>query len=56
MGVPELEAKRYEEHVKRGGILLSVHCADLRFAESARRVLEHTGAKDVFLSGEKRAA
>jgi len=56
LGVPELEAKRYEEHVKRGGILLSVHCGDLRFAESARRVLEHTGAKDIFMSGERPTA
>src|SRR5262244_4036466 len=27
MGIPEYEAKRYEGHVKNGGILLSVHCA-----------------------------
>jgi hypothetical protein len=56
LGVPELEAKRYEAEVKKGGILVSVHCSDLRFAESARKVLERTGAKDVFLTEEKRAA
>src|SRR6202030_3621928 len=26
MGIPEYEAKRYEGHIKSGGILLSVHC------------------------------
>mgnify|MGYP003299151142 CR=1 FL=1 len=26
MGIPEYEAKRYEGHLKTGGVLLSVHC------------------------------
>src|ERR1700678_883318 len=26
MGIPEYEAKRYEGHIKAGGVLLSVHC------------------------------
>ena len=26
MGIPEFEAKRYEGHLQKGGILLSVHC------------------------------
>jgi hypothetical protein len=26
LGIPEYEAKRYEGRVKKGGILLSVHC------------------------------
>lgn len=56
LGVPELEAKRYETEVKKGGLLLSVQCADIRFAESARKVLQRTGAKDMFITGEKRAA
>jgi hypothetical protein len=55
LGVPEYEAKRYESDVKAGGILLSVHCDDLRFSESARKVLESTGAKNVFTSGLKAA-
>jgi hypothetical protein len=56
LGVPELEAKRMESELRKGGILLSVHCDDQRFAESARKVLERTKAKDVFLTEEKRAA
>jgi len=56
VGVPEYEAKRYEEAVKKGDILLSVQCSDPRFSESARKLLERSGARDVFVSGEKRAA
>ena len=56
LGVPELEARRYEEEVKRGGMLLSVHCGDVRFAESARKILASTGAKDVFVTADRRAA
>jgi hypothetical protein len=56
MGLPEIEAKRYEEEIKRGRILVSVHCDSVHMAQTARKVLEESGAKDVFLSGEQRAA
>jgi sporulation protein YlmC with PRC-barrel domain len=56
LGVPELEAKRYEEEIKRGRILVSVHCVSVGMAHTARKVLEDQGGKSVFLSGEQRAA
>ena len=56
LGVPEIEAKRYEEEIKRGRILVSVHCENARMAQNARKILDDSGAKDVFLSGEQRAA
>jgi ActD protein len=56
LGLPELEAKRYEAAIKHGRILLSVHCSDMRDAENARKVLEQYGAKEVFLSGVRKAA
>jgi sporulation protein YlmC with PRC-barrel domain len=56
LGLPELEAKRYEEAIKQGRILVSVHCQDMRQAEAARKVLDDSGAKEVFLSGERKAA
>jgi sporulation protein YlmC with PRC-barrel domain len=56
LGVPELEAKRYESELKQGGILLSVHCTDTRFADSAQRVLQETGARDIFATGYPKAA
>jgi len=56
LGLPELEAKRYEEAIKQGRILVSVHCQGMRQAEAARKVLDDSGAKEVFLSGERKAA
>jgi len=56
LGVPELEAKQYEEEIKRGRILVSVHCDSVGVAHQARKVLEDSGGKSVFLSGEQRAA
>jgi hypothetical protein len=56
LGLPELEAKRYEAALKKGRILVSVHCPDMRRAEEARRILDDSVAKEVFLSGERKAA
>jgi hypothetical protein len=56
LGLPELEAKRYEAAIKKGRILVSVHSPDMRQAENARRLLEDSGAQEVFLSGERKAA
>ncbi len=53
MGIPEYEAKRYEGFVKKGGILVSVHCDDSQWVKRAKDVLERTGAKDVSSAGEK---
>ncbi len=47
MGMPEDEAKRYEERVKRGGILLSVYVKDLCRAERVKQMLAQTGALDI---------
>ena len=55
MGIPEYEAKRYEGRVKEGGILLSVHCDDSKWAKRAKQILEHTGADDISSTGEASA-
>src|SRR5271155_3953786 len=47
LGTPEYEAKRYEGRIRKGGILLSVHCDDDHWCKRAQSVLEHTGAEDV---------
>ncbi len=54
-GMPEYEAKRYEGHIKSGGILLSVHCDDGHWAKRAVEVLKNTGAEDVATSAEAHA-
>jgi hypothetical protein len=53
MGIPEFEAKRYEGHVKDGGVLLSVHCDNSDWVGKAKKILEQTGAHDVSSAGEK---
>lgn len=54
MGIPEYEAKRYEGHVKDGGILLSVHSNTSDEIKRAKSILEGTGAQDVSSTGEAR--
>jgi hypothetical protein len=52
LGVPEYEAKRYEEFVKEGGMLLSVHVDDSKWADKAKAIIERAGANDVDQSRE----
>src|SRR5277367_1005053 len=55
MGIPEYEAKRYEGHIKAGGILLSVHCDTSEKIARAKDLLKHTGAQDIASSSEASA-
>jgi hypothetical protein len=52
MGIPEYEAKRYEGHVKNGGVLLSVHCDTSTEISRAKDILKMTGATDIAATGE----
>ncbi len=52
MGIPEYEAKRYEGHIKNGGVLLSVHCSTSDQISRAKKLLEQNGAKDIASSSE----
>ena len=52
MGIPEYEAKRYEGHIKEGGILLSVHCDTSAEIARAIDVLRHTGAQHISSTAE----
>lgn len=55
LGIPEYEAKRYEGRIRRGGILLSVHCDDPSWAKRARNILYQTGGEDIGSTGEAHA-
>jgi hypothetical protein len=55
MGIPEYEAKRYEGHIKAGGVLLSVHCDTSDEITKAKDLLKHTGAEDISSSSEATA-
>lgn len=52
MGIPEYEAKRYDGRIRKGGILLSVHCDDSEWTSRAKDILTQTGAEDVSSTGE----
>ena len=47
LGLGEPEAQRYENCLKDGGILLSVHCDDGDWANRAENILTRTGAAHV---------
>lgn len=55
LGIPEYEARRYEGRIRKGGILLSVHCDDADWARRAKNILNQTGAEDVAAAGEATA-
>jgi len=55
MGIPEYEAKRYEGRIRKGGILLSVHCDSSEWVRRAEDILNRTGAEDISSAGEARA-
>ncbi|MGB6944558.1 MAG: general stress protein [Bryobacteraceae bacterium] len=55
LGTPEYEAKRYEGRIRKGGILLSVHCDDREWVKTAREILVQTGAEDVSSTTEAKA-
>jgi hypothetical protein len=52
MGIPEYEAKRYEGHLKEGGVLLSVHCDTSDQITRAKESLKGSGAVDIASTGE----
>ncbi len=52
IGIPEIEAKRYEGKVRSGNILVAVHVTDDVEEKLARALLEREGAHDVSAAGE----
>jgi hypothetical protein len=55
MGIPEYEAKRYEGRIKKGDLLVSVHCDTSDQITRAKDILKQTGAEDVASAGESSA-
>jgi hypothetical protein len=55
MGIPEYEAKRYEGRLKKGGILLSVHCDTSEEIARAKEIMKNTNAEDISSTGESSA-
>jgi hypothetical protein len=53
--LPEYVAKRYAGRIRRGGILLSVHCDNQDWCDRAKRTLKETGARNISSSSEATA-
>ncbi len=55
LGIPELEAKRYEGKIKAGNILLSVHTENSEEIKAAEQIFKAAGAQDICTTGESTA-
>ena len=55
LGIPELEAKRYEGKIKQGNILLSVHTENSEEITRAKDIFTQAGAQDICTTGETAA-
>lgn len=55
LGIPELEAKRYEGKVKAGNLLISVHTENSEEIRRAKEIFEAAGAEDICTTGEATA-
>lgn len=55
MGIPEIEAKRYEGKIKEGNILISVHADDSDAVSRAKEIFEECGADDICTTSEASA-
>jgi hypothetical protein len=56
MGIPEFEAKRYDEKIKEGAVLLSVRCDSSVSMTRAQNLLKQMGGQDIASSGDASAA
>src|SRR5512140_1883486 len=52
LGIPEIEAKRYEGKVKAGNLLISVHTENSEEISRAKDIFTKAGAEDICTTGE----
>src|ERR1700754_592522 len=55
MGIPEVEAKRYDSKIRSGNILISVHTEDNKQREIAREIFKQHDAEDISSGAEASA-
>jgi hypothetical protein len=55
MGIPEFEAKRYENRVKGGNILMAVHSENSTNTARVKEIFKAEGAEDISTTSEKTA-
>lgn len=52
LGIPEIEAKRYEGKVREGNILISAHTEDSKEVTRAKDIFTKAGAHDICTTGD----
>jgi hypothetical protein len=52
LGIPEIEAKRYEGKVRAGNLLISVHTENSQEIAQAKNIFTTAGAQDICTTGE----
>lgn len=55
MGIPEIEAKRYENKLKTGNYLIAIHVHDGDEKDRAKKIFENAGAEDISTSSMSKA-
>ncbi|HEY3853123.1 MAG TPA: hypothetical protein VGO67_01875 [Verrucomicrobiae bacterium] len=55
LGIPEIEAKRYEGKINQGNLLISVHTEDSDEVSEAKEIFKAAGAQDICSTGESSA-
>src|SRR2546430_4425510 len=53
LGIPELEARRYEGKIRDGNVLIAVHSENSQEVKRARDIFDNAGATDITTSSEK---
>ena len=55
LGIPEIEAKRYEDKLKTGNYLIAVHAHDGDEKDRAKEIFKNAGAEDISVSSMSKA-
>ena len=53
LGIPEYEAKAYEERIKKGGYLVAVHIDNGKTGDDVRDIMKQNGLEDISSVSEK---
>jgi hypothetical protein len=55
LGIPEIEAKRYDEKLRKGNYLVAVHTDGSEDVDRAKQVFKTVGAEDISTISEASA-
>jgi hypothetical protein len=55
LGIPEIEAKRYDEKLKKGNYLVAVHTDESKEVDRAKQIFQTARAEDISTVSEASA-